>query len=150
MSHHLGMLADLRQSGHRLTPQREMILDVICESRGHITAEDILERVRERYPYLNKSAVYRTLELLSQLSLVTQTDFGQGRIEYEIHRHPHHHHLVCRKCGQMTQVDETLFVPLAKSLARDYHFAADLDHFAIYGTCGKCQDHKKPDRAAAH
>ena len=125
-----------------------MVLAVICDTTGHVPAEDVLERVHKRYPYLNKSAVYRTLELLSQLGFITQTDFGQGRIEYELHRHPHHHHLVCRKCGKLTQVDETLFLPLAKSLAKDYGFAADLDHFAIYGTCSRCQEQKKPDHVA--
>ena len=139
MSHHTAMLADLRQSGHRLTPQREMILSVVCESKGHLTADEILKRVRQRYPYLNKSAVYRTLDLLTRLGLVNQADFGQGRIEYEIHQDPHHHHLLCRKCGKMTAVDESVFLPLDKTLRNDYGFIPDLDHFAIYGTCRKCQ-----------
>ncbi|MCL4489248.1 MAG: transcriptional repressor [Chloroflexi bacterium] len=132
-------LDDLRQAGRRLTPQREMILTVICESDGHLTAEEILTRARERYPYLNKSAVYRTVELLTRLNLVNQIDFGEGRIEYEIHAHPHHHHLLCRKCGRRTEVDEHVFHSLEKSLLSEYGFEADLDHFAIFGTCKKCK-----------
>lgn len=142
MSHLGSLLEDLRQTGHRLTPQREMILEVICASNGHLTAEDILERARTRYPYLNKSAVYRTLDLLTQLSLVNVIDFGSGRVEYEIHAHPHHHHLLCRRCGHRTEVDEHVFAPLEKALLADYGFAADLDHFAIFGTCRKCTRHQ--------
>jgi Fur family ferric uptake transcriptional regulator len=142
MKHHTTLLDGLRQAGHRLTPQREMILSVICESGGHLTADDILKRVRKRYPYINKSAVYRTLDLLTRLNLVNQTDFGQGRVEYEIHQHPHHHHIVCRKCGQMTAVDERIFVSLEKTLRAEYGFFADLDHFAIWGQCGNCQSKK--------
>ncbi len=139
MSHHTTMLRDLRQAGYRLTPQREMILSVICESDGHLTADDVLQRVREHYPYLNKSAVYRTLELLTQLGFVNPTDFGGGRIEYEMHQHPHHHHLVCRRCGKRIEVDQHIFAPLDKTLRAEYGFAGDLDHFAIFGTCRKCQ-----------
>ncbi len=139
MSHHLGMLADLQRSGHRVTPQREMILAAICESGGHMTADEVLQRVREHYPYLNKPAVYRTLELLRDLDLVTQTDFGEGRIAYEMHAHPHHHHLVCRQCRSMTAIDESLFAELKARLLKEYGFAADLDHFAIWGLCRKCR-----------
>lgn len=137
--HHTQFLEQLRIQGHRLTPQREMILTVICEINGHLTAEEILKRVRKRYPYINKSAVYRTLDLLSRLNLVNPTDFGQGRVEYEIHQHPHHHHLLCRNCRQMIEVDETIFTPLERALRTDYGFFADLDHFAIFGLCRRCQ-----------
>lgn len=139
MKHHATLLDDLRQAGHRLTPQREMILAVICETGGHLAADDILKRVRKRYTYINKSAVYRTLDLLTRLNLVNQTDFGQGRVEYEIHQHPHHHHLLCRLCGKMTAADERIFVSLEKTLRAEYGFLADLDHFAIWGLCPKCQ-----------
>ncbi len=133
------LLDDLRQKGHRLTPQREMVLSVICESQGHVSADEILKRARKRYPYINKSAVYRTLDLLTRINLVHPTDLGQGCIEYEIHRHPHHHHLLCRKCHKMVEVDESVFGSLEKTLRDDYGFFADLDHFAIFGLCRKCQ-----------
>ncbi len=136
---HAEILHDLRQAGHRLTPQREMTFSVICERKGHASADEILQRVRKRYPYINKSAVYRTLDLLTRLNLVNPTDLGQGCVEYEIHQHPHHHHLLCRKCGKMVEVDERIFASLEKTLRADYGFAADLDHFAIFGHCRKCQ-----------
>ncbi len=135
---HVKLVNDLRQQGHRLTPQREMILAVICENEGHMSADEVLRQVRKRYPYLNKSAVYRTLDLLTQLNLVNPTDLGQGRIEYEVHQHPHHHHLLCRKCHKMVEVDESVFAPVEKILHDKYDFFADLDHFAIFGLCHKC------------
>jgi Fur family ferric uptake transcriptional regulator len=138
MNHTL-LLDDLRHKGHRLTPQREMVLSVICESQGHVSADEILKRVRKRYPYLNKSAVYRTLDLLTRINLVHPTDFGQGCVEYEIHQHPHHHHLLCRNCRKMIEADESIFASLEKTLRQDYGFVADLDHFAIFGLCRKCQ-----------
>ncbi len=139
MAQHQVFLDELRQTGHRLTPQREMILEVICESEGHLTADEILKRVRTRYPYLGKSAVYRSLDLFCRLNLVTQTDFGGGQIEYEILQRPHHPHLLCRKCGERMAVDERIFAPLDQMLRSEYGFVPDLDHFAIFGTCKKCQ-----------
>jgi Fur family transcriptional regulator, ferric uptake regulator len=129
---------DLRQAGHRLTAPRQHILAVIRASDGHITADQILNRVRARYASINKSSVYRTLDLLTRLNLVHLTDLGNGRIEYEMHQHPHHHHLLCRKCGTMVNTDAHAFESLEKTLQDEYGFAADLEHFAIYGLCRKC------------
>jgi Fur family ferric uptake transcriptional regulator len=136
--HHTEYLQSLRQHGHRLTPQREMILSVICESEGHLTADEIIARARKRYPRFNKSAVYRTLDLLVRHGLVNPTDFGQGCVTYEIHQHPHHHHLVCRQCRKMLEIDDRVFASIEKQLREDYGFIADLDHFAIFGLCRKC------------
>src|SRR3972149_1446168 len=131
MSHHHEIANDLRLAGHRLTSSRERILSVIHASDGHLTADEILKRVRARYRPINKSCVYRTLDLLARLNLINPTNFGNGCIEYEIHRHPHHHHLQCRDCGERIEVDERVFAPMAKQLREKYGFAADLEHFAI-------------------
>ncbi len=139
MARHPELVQTLREAGHRLTPQRESVLAVIAESESHLTAEEIIARVRVRYPYLNKSAVYRSLDLLTELGLVTQTDLGHGHVEYELHHHPHHHHLVCNHCKQVRQIDHAAFAALSKKLEREFGFKADLDHFAIFGTCKKCQ-----------
>ncbi len=145
MSHHTGLLDALRQTGHRLTPQREIVLSVMSETTGHLTAEEVVRRVHERYPYLHKSAVYRSLDLLSQLSLVNQTNV-EGRVEYELHQHPHHHHLVCRKCGARMEADDRIFDSLEKTLRANYAFEADLEHWAIVGLCSECwkQSRKTP------
>jgi Fur family ferric uptake transcriptional regulator len=139
MSRHVELVQSLRQAGHRLTPQRESVLAVIAESTRHLTAEEIIARVRSRYPYLNKSAVYRSLDLLTEIGLINQTDLGHGRVEYELHQHPHHHHLVCRHCHHVLQIDHAVLAALGKKLESDFGFKADLDHFAIFGTCKKCQ-----------
>lgn len=150
MPDHNELVRSLRQSGHRLTPQRESVLAVIAESNGHLTADEILGQVRLRYPFLVKSAVYRSLDLLADLGLVTQTDLGHGRVEYELHRHPHHHHLVCRECKQIQQIEHSAFLPLARKLEDEYGFKPDLDHFAIFGTCKKCRKQVKQKSIHPH
>ena len=128
----------LRELGYRLTPQRMLILAAVQASDSHISAEEIYSQVRAQYPHVNISTVYRTLDLLKGLSLVTVTDLGEGRVRYHYADKGHHHHLVCERCGAIIDVDEDLFLPLKRTLLKDYQFNADIRHFAIFGRCTKC------------
>jgi len=129
----------LREQGYRLTPQRRMILTTIHSSDHHISADEIYEQVHAKYPQVNISTVYRTLELLKELGLVTETDLGGGRFRYHSVEKGHHHHLVCRKCGRIFELDDSALQPLEGTLLREYGFKADLSHLAVFGHCLKCQ-----------
>ncbi|HEX9975791.1 MAG TPA: Fur family transcriptional regulator [Dehalococcoidales bacterium] len=129
---------ELTKRGYRLTPQRLMILSAIEESDSHISAEEIHARIVARYPNVNVSTVYRTLELLKRLGLVTETDLGEARVRYHPAEKGHHHHLVCKECGAIIDLDESLLTPLKSALLREYQFSADLKHLAILGRCLNC------------
>ena len=139
MHHHSGdIVKNLTEHGYRLTPQRMMTISAIEHSDGHISADEIYAQVRARFPQVNISTVYRTLELLKKLGLVTETDFGEGRVRYHPAGKGHHHHLVCQECGAVIDLDETVLAPLKRALLREYEFSADLRHLAIFGRCVKC------------
>jgi Fur family ferric uptake transcriptional regulator len=104
---HRGMTDELSHQGYRMTPQRLMIVSAIENSENHISAEDIYTQVVAKYPNVNVSTVYRTLELLEQLGLVTKTEMGIGRIMYHPIEKGHHHHLICRTCGNIIDLDES-------------------------------------------
>jgi len=129
----------LQEKGYRLTPQRMLVIEALHNAEGHISAEEIYRQLHSRYPYSNISTVYRTLELLKELDLVTETDFGEGRVRYHVAEKGHHHHLLCRTCGKITDLDESVLYPLKGSLLRDYGFDADLRHLAISGKCSDCR-----------
>ena len=129
----------LRELGYRLTPQRQLILTVLQESDEHISAEEIHAHVCEKSPYINISTVYRTLELLKNLGLVTETDLGSGRFRYHYTDKGHHHHLICERCSAIIDVDESLFLPIQQTLFKEYSFRANINHFAIFGRCINCQ-----------
>ena len=133
------IISKLSRRGYRLTPQRMMILEAVEAADDHISADEIYSRVCNRYPHLNISTVYRTLELLKEQGLVTKTDMGDGRVRYHSIRKGHHHHLVCQNCGCIIDLDEEVLLPLKDALSLDYGFSADLKHLAIFGRCGKCQ-----------
>ena len=129
----------LQKQGYRLTPQRAMILHAIEHKMGHFSAEEIYAQIKPQYPQLNISTVYRTLELLKNTGLVTETNFGDGRARYHTAEKGHHHHLVCQHCGAITNLDNSTFDSLRKQLKQKYNFKADLRHVAIFGTCAKCK-----------
>jgi len=138
----------LQEKGYRLTPQRMMVIEALHSADGHISAEEIYEQLHNRYPYSNISTVYRTLELLKELNLVAETDFGEGRVRYHIAEKSHHHHLVCRTCGKIMDLDESVLYPLKDTLLRNYDFDADLRHLAISGECSDCRKEGKQAQAS--
>jgi Fur family ferric uptake transcriptional regulator len=138
MNHPAEIVKKLTDKGYRLTPQRLMIVSAIEDSDSHISAEEIYAQVAAKYPQVNISTVYRTLELLKKLGLVIETDFGEGRVRYHPAEKGHHHHLVCTGCGAVIDLDESSLSSLKVMLLREYKFSADLKHLAIFGRCHKC------------
>ena len=132
------MSSKLSELGYRLTPQRIMILSAIDNSDDHISAEEIYAQVVAKYANVNISTVYRTLELLKRIGLVTETDMGEGRVRYHPVGKGHHHHLVCQECGAIIDLDESVLSSVKDVLLREYGFIADLKHLAIFGRCVNC------------
>ncbi|MBX6371087.1 MAG: transcriptional repressor [Acidothermus sp.] len=129
----------LRAKGYRLTPQRQLVLEAIAEL-GHATPEEIINYVRDVASGVNISTVYRTLDLLEELSLVTHTHLGHGAPTYHVAENSAHVHLVCRDCGAVTEIPSQAVEPLLDRLESDYGFVADVHHFAIFGRCVSCRD----------
>ncbi len=129
----------LSEKGYRLTPQRMMILSAMESSHDHISAEEIYAQVAAKYPNVNISTVYRTLELLKKLGLVYEINLGEGRIRYHAESSGHHHHLVCQDCGAVIDIDESALSSLKDILLRDYQFQAELRHVGIFGLCENCR-----------
>jgi Fur family ferric uptake transcriptional regulator len=128
----------LKSKGLRLTPQRRMILDVIHNKSEHLTAEDIIKYVQKRMPGVNKSTIYRTLDLLEDTGCVFKSE-SEGGFIYHHAELGHHHHLICKKCGHTIDCDEDLFIPIESEIARKYGFKVNFKHVVIEGICTHCQ-----------
>ena len=135
---HSHVASELKQKGLRITPQRLMIISAVENSTDHISAEEIYSQVIQLFPNVNISTVYRTLDTLADMKLVTKTDLGDGRVRYHPAAKGHHHHLVCRECGAIIDLDEKALAGLTEMLLRDYNFIADLRHLGIPGKCINC------------
>ena len=134
----------LRESGHRLTPQRVLILSALRRAEGHMTASEVLDHVRGSYPYIDASTVYRTLGVLKNLRLISENNITGGEAEYEWLHQNRHHHLICRECGNLTRLDHSYLASLGTEVLEDYGFRADIDHFAIFGLCAGCAPDTRP------
>jgi Fur family ferric uptake transcriptional regulator len=105
MSYSESIIAELRNRGYRITPQREMIIQAIAHSPEHITAEEIAQQLQEHTQAINIATIYRTLELLWQEGLACRNDLSEGKIVFATFEHGPHIHLVCRKCNKVIDGD---------------------------------------------
>jgi Fur family ferric uptake transcriptional regulator len=128
----------LRAAGQRVTPQRLLILGAFAPGE-HLTADEVFARVEALSPVVNRSTIYRTLELLRDLGLLSETDLGGGARHFELLDEGRHHHLVCRTCGEMLVLDDDLLRALRDAVAERYAFAARIDHLALFGHCAACR-----------
>ncbi|MFH8886367.1 transcriptional repressor [Streptomyces californicus] len=139
---------DLRRRGYRLTPQRQLVLEAV-DALEHATPDDILCEVRKTASGVNISTVYRTLELLEELGLVSHAHLGHGAPTYHLADRHHHIHLVCRDCKDVIEADLSVVADFTARLRADFGFDTDMKHFAIFGRCAECTAARTADQATA-
>jgi Fur family transcriptional regulator, ferric uptake regulator len=133
--------ATLREHGHRLTLQRQLVFETILGCPGHICAEHILAVIDARRPGLqmDKTTVYRTLDLLVELGLVREHRCGDGAAQYEPAARGPHSHLLCSRCNTLYNLDESVAADFRATLVAALGFAPDLDAYPIHGLCAGCR-----------
>lgn len=127
----------LRTAGFRITPQRQLVLEAVTNLR-HATPEEILAEVQSTASGVNLSTVYRTLEVLEQVGLVTHAHIGHGAPTYHVVDDTPHIHLVCSRCRKVESIDGDTFAKFANSLENDNGFVVNISHVALHGLCKKC------------
>jgi Fur family ferric uptake transcriptional regulator len=128
----------LKTRGLRMTPQRRAIVAEIMAADGHISPALVAKRVRARIPGVDASTVYRTLDLLEGLGVLSHTHLESGA-EYHRRAESQHIHLACSRCGAQDSLSLAEAKRLKDLLARHHGFEPDLTHFAISGLCARCQ-----------
>jgi Fe2+ or Zn2+ uptake regulation protein len=129
----------LAAAGGRRTASRQAIIEAIVEAGNHLTADEIAAQVHERFPSVNLSTVYRTLDALTELGIVDHVHFGHGRAVYHLTDEAHQH-LVCEKCGVVEELPVSRLRPFLRVLDREFGFELDRRHFALVGRCRACRD----------
>src|SRR5487761_1390231 len=132
----------LRARGYRVTPQRQLVLEAVARL-DHATPEEIGAQVQQTARGVNISTIYRTLELLEQIGMVTHTHLGHGAPTYHLATDSDHVHLVCRDCGRVTEISPGAIRPLITALEEQHGFETDVGHLTVFGRCAEC-------RAAGH
>jgi Fur family transcriptional regulator, ferric uptake regulator len=128
----------LRARGYRVTPQRQLVLEAVARV-DHATPEEICVRVQQTARGVNISTIYRTLELLEQIGLVTHTHFDQRAPIYHLASDADHVHLVCRECGKVSEIGPDAIRSLITALDERHGFETDVSHLTVFGRCRDCR-----------
>ena len=132
-------IGELGQRGYRRTTQRASVLDILEGARGHMSAEEIARVVDERGLGLNRSTVYRTLELLVDIGMVKATRMGRA-LYYEIsHDGEAHHHISCVRCGGTVHVSAAQVDRVLARLAADQGVEVLDVQVLVRGVCRSCR-----------
>lgn len=135
----------LGRHGLKQTRQREAILDAFLASSGHITSEQLYERVRQDHPDIGAATVYRTLKLLVEAGIASAAMFREGITVYE-HQHCHHDHLICLGCSEVLEFKDDLIEREQERVAERHGYRLTQHRHHLFGYCARCQDEGR-DRA---
>lgn len=130
----------VRARGERLTFQRRLVMRALCEHEAHMTIHDIQRQIQARDDVHScaEPTIYRIVQWLKDLGLVSQTDMAGAGIVYQVISTPRHHHLICLHCGAIIDIEDSLFDGLRRQLSEAFGFRARIDHMAVYGWCARC------------
>lgn len=129
----------LRTHGLRVTPQRQLVYEAV-DHLGHGTPEQILGEVQRTASGINLSTVYRNLEVLEEVGLVTHAHIGHGPPTYHRVDTHTHIHVVCEQCRNVLSVSAEIAEPFAAALRDTYGFESDITHMSIHGVCRDCRE----------
>ncbi len=132
-----GWREQLRAGGYRVTPQRQLVLESV-ERLTHATPERILADVQRTAQGVNLSTVYRALEVLEEVGLVTHAHIGHGSPAYHSTSQAPHLHLVCGTCGEVSALPAEVAVPFVEEIRRRTGFRTDVSHVSLHGRCAQC------------
>lgn len=136
----------LARAGYRVTRQRGVVLNAVCDGAGHTTLSEIYGRVQCADPTIDRSTVYRALRTFTSAGIVVAADTGDPEPYYEIARTTPHHHLTCRACGWQHEVPADDLATLSGTLLDRYGFQVATDHLVLFGLCTACRGDVEPDQ----
>jgi Fur family ferric uptake transcriptional regulator len=129
----------LKIAGYKLTKARQMVLQALEQSHGHLTSTEVLEQVADAAPNIGRASVFRTLDLLTRLNIIRPT-YGLSSLTptYVLMPDGHHHHMICIVCNRFIEIDECGLESMARQLEErmGVKFLGHLVEF--YGRCERC------------
>ncbi|WP_432834757.1 Fur family transcriptional regulator [Dactylosporangium sp. CA-092794] len=140
----------LRSRGLRVTRPRLAVLEVLESSRGHLDVEEIAARVRQRLDAVSTQAVYDVLSALSRAGLARRIEPAGSPARYEARVGDNHHHVVCRGCGEIADVDCAVGDAPCLTPSQAHGFVLDEAEVTFWGLCPACQRKRDEETAVPH
>lgn len=131
----------LHEAGYRRGGARGAVVELLARQPCAMTARDVEDRLRRTGREVGRASVYRALEQLDELKLVTRLEVGQGMARYEplLPSGDHHHHLVCERCGRVTPFEDPELEAVIERLARrTQNFQVGEHDVVLRGACARC------------
>ena len=130
---------DSATESHKLTPQRDAVLQVILNREDHPTANEIFEAARQRLPAISYATVYNSLRYLKDAGLVHEIKFGDSASRYD-RETDRHDHAICNECGKLVDFDLPQTAELMQAAARKSRFKPESVHLTLRGLCADCRE----------
>jgi len=129
----------LREAGHKLTNARLTVLNVLENNGGHLTSAEVLEQVDKVDTSIGRASVFRTLDLLTSLSIIRPTYMNSSQTPtYVLMPDGHHHHIVCTNCNRIIEFENCGLGTIAAELEERLHVKLTGHLLEFYGLCDKC------------
>jgi len=144
-------LTRLKPEGGKRSSKREQIVNVFLRQEGHLSADDLVDLIRQEDHRISRATVYRTLQWMVDAGIARKVDFGEGRFRFEhSYRQPRHFHLICKSCHRSFEFLSSDIEALVEEVASARSFAASQSVVQIYGTCDECRTGRQPTQADGH
>ncbi len=128
-----------RPAGGRRSTKRDFIVGLFLRQEGHLSADELVDRVRHEDARISRATIYRTLQWMVDAGIARRVDFGEGRFRFEhSYRHPRHFHLICKTCDQSFEFLSSDIEALVEEIAAARRFTPRQSVLQIYGTCENC------------
>ncbi|MGM0518887.1 MAG: Fur family transcriptional regulator [Campylobacterota bacterium] len=130
----------VKQKGLKYTEQREIVLNILINAQDHLSAEDVYNQIKVKYPDTNIgiATVYRALSFLEEIDLITSINFGTDGKKYESNTKSHHDHLICTDCGKIVEFLDDEIEKRQERIAKKNKFKITSHSMQLYGTCQEC------------
>ena len=129
----------LRTRGLRETPQRRLVLRLLREQRGHLSADELYRLARQRQPRISLSTVYRALDTFEELGLVRALHLEGEHHRYEIAADGEHHHMICLGCGRVFEFECSHCAEIHQDLGEHHDFQITGSQVQLLGYCTDCR-----------
>jgi len=136
------LIEQMKAAGHRITPQRQAILEILITSDVHPTVDQIYDQVKIDFPMTSRATVYKTISLAKALGAVLELEFSQGSNRYDGKRPYSHPHVICTICGQVLDADVFEVTSLQQQIIQKTGYRIINHRMDFFGVCPQCQKTK--------
>ncbi len=129
----------LKQLKLKITPKRLAVLEILQNSVNPVDVEQIKDQLKRRRIKADTVTIYRIIEMYLKNDLVKKYDFHEGKFRFELATRPHHHHIVCTNCGDVSDIETRELEPAFSKIAKKSNFKITDHRLEFFGHCSICQ-----------